>query len=120
MTGEFCGASLFRGFPAFQRPTEAREKERHLRNFEIPGYRRGHNIPEASLEPPYPIAKTTLWLGKSHENIGPTKKWSEGKLFVSARLIEEYCSEPSFDLKSVASCSSSRFSLLLLVRIFIF
>ena len=47
MTGEFCGASLFRGFPAFQRPTEAREKERHLRNFEIPGYRRGHNIPEA-------------------------------------------------------------------------
>ena len=53
MTGEFCGASLFRGFPAFQRPTEAREKERHLRNFEIPGYRRGHNIPEASLEPPY-------------------------------------------------------------------
>ena len=53
MTGEFCGASLFHGFPAFQRPTEAREKERHLRNIEIPGYRRGHNIPEASLEPPY-------------------------------------------------------------------
>ena len=53
MTGEFCGASLFRGFPAFQRPTEAREKERHLRNIEIPGYRRGHNIPEANLEPPY-------------------------------------------------------------------
>ena len=55
MAGEFCGASLFRGFPAFQRPTEAREKERHLRNFEIPGYRRGHNIPEASLEPPYGV-----------------------------------------------------------------
>ena len=53
MTGEFCGTSLFRGFPAFQRPTEARGKERHLRKFEIPGYRRGHNIPEASLEPPY-------------------------------------------------------------------
>ena len=53
MTGEFCGASLFRGFPASQRPTEARGKERHLRNIEIPGYRRGHNIPEASVEPPY-------------------------------------------------------------------
>ena len=29
-----------------------------------------------------------LWTIRSHENIAPTKKWSEGKLFSSARRIE--------------------------------
>ena len=52
MSGKFCGASLFHGFPAFQRPTEAREKERQLRNFEIPGYRnRQKNLGFSPLAP---------------------------------------------------------------------